>query len=129
MATVTATGPIAAGFVIRWPDASRTATWTGPPDVPNPEVITAGLTTVPVGCPSLVNASEHDPDGVPDRFPALLGSTWKSLPGRPLKSFDCLTSIAHLYEVPLHGRSAVTVAVVDAPGGTDRPVMSAELDV
>ena len=35
-----------------------------------------------------------DPVNVPERFPALLGSSWKSLPV-PLKSFDCLASIPH----------------------------------
>jgi len=38
----------------------------------------------------------HDPDPVivPERFPALAGSSWKSLP-LPLKSFDCLAFIPH----------------------------------
>jgi hypothetical protein len=98
-ATVTATDPIAAWFVMGWPDPSRTATLTGPPDEPKPDLITAGLAgvlaAVPAGCPSFVNASEHVPASVPWRFPALAGSGWKLLPGRPLKSFDCLTSIPH----------------------------------
>ena len=76
-----------------------------------------------------MNPSEHDPDGVPERFPALAGSIWKLLPGRPLKSFDCLTCIPHWYEPALHGKTAVTVAVIDADGATDRLVISAELDV
>jgi hypothetical protein len=37
----------------------------------------------------------HDPVNVPVRFPALLGSSWKSLP-EPLKLFDCLAAIPHL---------------------------------
>jgi hypothetical protein len=35
-----------------------------------------------------------DPVNVPERFPALLGSSWKSLPV-PLKLFDCLALIPH----------------------------------
>ena len=54
----------------------------------------AVLTAAPAGCPSLVNASEHDPVTEPERFPALAGSSWKSLP-EPLKSLDCLASIPH----------------------------------
>jgi hypothetical protein len=37
----------------------------------------------------------HDPVNVPERFPALLGSSWKLLP-EPLKLFDCLAAIPHL---------------------------------
>src|SRR6266550_8466205 len=92
--TVTDTGPVAAELVMSWPDASRSPTLTGPPWELKPARIFAP-TPVPAGCPSLVNASEHDPDSEPERFPSLAGSRWKSLPGRPLKSFDCLTSIPH----------------------------------
>ena len=90
MATVTA----AVEPVASWPDPSRTSTLTGPPWEPTAEVITA-LTMVLAGCPSLVNASEHDPASVPERFPALAGSSRKSLPGGPLKLFDCLAAIPH----------------------------------
>src|SRR5215510_5267433 len=89
MATVTAAVEPAASR----PDPSRTSTLTGPPLEPTAEVI-AALTAVSVGCPSLVNASEHDPASVPERFPALAGSSWKSLPV-PLKLFDCLAAIPH----------------------------------
>jgi hypothetical protein len=75
------------------PDPSRIWTLTGPPPELGAEVITEP-TAVLAGCPSLVNASEHDPVSVPERFPALAGSSWKSLP-EPLKSFACLASIPH----------------------------------
>jgi hypothetical protein len=89
MATVMAVAePVAS-----WPDPSRTSTLTGPPWEPTAEVITA-LTAVSAGSPSLVNASEHDPATEPARFPALAGSSWKSLPV-PLKSFDCLALMPH----------------------------------
>src|SRR5262249_4523518 len=112
MLTVTGTFPVAAEFVMSWPDASRSPTLTGrPPGELKPAVMFAP-TTAPVGWPSLVNASEHVPVTAPERFPALAGSIWKLLPGRPLKSFDCLTCIPHLYE-PLHGKATVTVTAID----------------
>jgi hypothetical protein len=39
-------------------------------------------------------ATVHDPVSVPERFPALSGSSWKLLP-EPLKLFDCLAAIPH----------------------------------
>jgi hypothetical protein len=90
MATVTG----AVELLASWPDAARTSTLTGPPWESKPEVITFPA-ALPAGCPSLVNASEHDPVTEPERFPALAGSSWKSLPGGPLKSLDCFAWIPH----------------------------------
>jgi len=63
--------------------------------------------------------------------PVLAGSSWKSLPA-PLKSFDCLASIPHLY-VPAPLLDGVTFTVkgvlVVVPGRRFRSMNSAELDV
>jgi hypothetical protein len=85
---------VAVELVSTLPEASRTATVTGPPAELNAEVITE-LAAVVAGGP--VKASEHDsvPVSVPERFPVLAGSSWKSLP-LPLKSFACLPSTPHL---------------------------------
>jgi hypothetical protein len=120
-----ATVTVAAELVSRLPEASRTATVTGPPVELNAEVITE-LAAAVAGGP--VNASEHDPAGVPERFPALAGSSWKSLPV-PLKLFDCLAATPHWYVPPLHAAAALTVNVAEAPGATDSWAKSAELDV
>jgi hypothetical protein len=85
MATVTA----ALEAVASWPDPSRTSTLTGPPW----DMIVEPATVL-VGWPSLVNASEHDPVTEPERLLEFAESSWKLLPGGPLKSFDCLPWIA-----------------------------------
>src|SRR5262245_11979915 len=82
MATVTSALEAAAS----WPDPSKTSTLTGPL-WPLAREVMGAPTAVTVGCPSRVNASEHDPITVPEG--SLAGSGWKSLP-EPLKSFDCL---------------------------------------
>lgn len=101
---------------------------TGPPWESKADLITAPAAVLP-GSPSAVKASEHDVVTEPERFGALAGSSWKSLPGRPLKSFDCLASIPHWYVPLLHVATALTVKVVVAEGARDRLTKSAELDV
>jgi hypothetical protein len=87
MAMVTAAVELVSGM----PDAFTTSTVIGPP--PAAEVITAPVAVL-LGSP--LNFRKHDPVPVtvPERFPVLAGSSWKSLP-IPLKSFDCLASTPH----------------------------------
>src|SRR5215831_14450190 len=70
MATLT----FALEAVASWPHPFRTSTLTGPPLEPAREVITAPA-AVAAGWPSVVNASDNDPVSVPERFPALAGSS------------------------------------------------------
>ena len=70
----------------------------------------------------------HDPMNVPERFPALPGSSVKLLP-EPLKLFACLAAICHWYVPLLHGTVALTVSVVCAPDARDRLRNCAEAEV
>src|SRR5579862_1606386 len=79
MLTDTDTGPVAAELVMSCPAASSRATLTGPPWESKPAA-TFAPTVVPAGSPSLVKASEQVPASEPDRWGALAGSSWKSLP-------------------------------------------------
>lgn len=121
MAMVTAAVELVSGL----PDPSRTSTVTGSPWEPTVVVITLP-TAVSFGSP--VNFSEHDPVGVLERG-GFAGSSWKLLPGGPLKSFDCLAWIPHWEEPLLHAADAVTVKTVLTIDARFRLVNSAELDV